>query len=165
MDASEIMTSPVVSIRPDAAVVDAARLLVRSKVAALPVVDRHQQLVGIVSESDVFRARSVACGYSLGGTVQLTPDELPHYVSDIMHRQVLWVNARDSMQMCIQLMMRHQGRSLPVLHHSVVVGMVSRRDVLAALSRSDATSHREQDLRATAGSGAIDVRERVRIDA
>lgn len=135
MRASDIMTSPVVTVRSRTLIPEATRLLIDEQVAALPVIAGDHRLVGIVSESDLFRARALDCGFGLGGTVRLRSHQIPTRVVDIMERDVLWVNAADTLDRCVALMMRHAGRSLPVLRHGVLVGIVSRRDVLGALVR------------------------------
>lgn len=49
-----IMTRHPVTIRPDATVYDAARLMLQKKIAGLPVVE-NDRIVGILTESDIFR--------------------------------------------------------------------------------------------------------------
>ena len=51
--AGELMTSPAITVGPDATVVDAAKLLDRHGIKRLPVVDRNGRLVGIVSRRDL----------------------------------------------------------------------------------------------------------------
>jgi CBS domain-containing protein len=51
--AVEVMSSPVVTIDPEATVAEAAKRLARHRIKRLPVVDEHGQLVGIVSRSDL----------------------------------------------------------------------------------------------------------------
>lgn len=77
--AKDVMTSPAVTIPPDATVVEAARVMDRRKVKRLPVVDADGRLVGIVSRRDL-----------LG--VFLQPDEAirAEVLDDVFHR-VLWV--------------------------------------------------------------------------
>ncbi len=52
---SEIMTKDVVTARPDDTIERAAELMHQRKIGALPVVDESQNLVGIITESDIFR--------------------------------------------------------------------------------------------------------------
>jgi CBS domain-containing protein len=51
--ADELMTSPAVTIRPDASIADAARLMDGEEVKRLPVVDADGRLIGIVARSDL----------------------------------------------------------------------------------------------------------------
>ena len=56
IDVESIMTRPVVATTPDTPIAEAAMLMVNNKIGGLPVVDENQQLVGIITESDIFRA-------------------------------------------------------------------------------------------------------------
>ncbi len=49
------MTKPVATIRPDETVFDAARLMLQRKIAGLVVVGEGGDVVGIITESDIFR--------------------------------------------------------------------------------------------------------------
>jgi CBS domain-containing protein len=52
---AEVMTRPVHCISPDHPVREAARLMRDHQIGGVPVIDADRQLVGIISESDVFR--------------------------------------------------------------------------------------------------------------
>jgi len=51
--AADLMTRPAVTISADAAVENAAKLMYKSKIARLPVVDAAGHLTGIISRADV----------------------------------------------------------------------------------------------------------------
>ena len=51
LSVKEVMTSDVLTIRPDASVVEAARLMTERKIGCLPVVE-NGRLVGILTEGD-----------------------------------------------------------------------------------------------------------------
>ena len=53
LTAAEVMTTPAVTIREDALVADAARVMKSRKVKRLPVVDDNGRLRGIISRADV----------------------------------------------------------------------------------------------------------------
>ena len=55
MKAKDIMTSPVVSVEPDATVLQAVRIMLQRRMSGLPVVDREGRLIGIVTEGDLLR--------------------------------------------------------------------------------------------------------------
>jgi len=50
----KVMSKSLVTIAPDASIVDAAELMLEHKIHCLPVVDAEQNLVGIITESDLF---------------------------------------------------------------------------------------------------------------
>lgn len=49
-----VMSKPVITVRPDEPVPEAAHLMLTRKIACLPVLD-GEDLVGIITESDIFR--------------------------------------------------------------------------------------------------------------
>ena len=51
----QVMTRQVLTIAPEALILDAAQIMLDKKVSGLPVVDGQEHLVGIITESDIFR--------------------------------------------------------------------------------------------------------------
>jgi CBS domain-containing protein len=66
--AANIMRQSVVAVQADSAVADAARLMLTQKISGLPVLD-GSQLVGMLTESDIFRA-------VISGQVMLTASSI-----------------------------------------------------------------------------------------
>jgi CBS domain-containing protein len=52
----EVMTDHPITVTPDTSLRDAAMLMLDNKVGGLPVVDEQQQVVGMITESDLFEA-------------------------------------------------------------------------------------------------------------
>ncbi len=53
--AGEVMTSPVITIGPDADIREAARIIDKKRIKRLPVVDSEGRLLGIISRADIIR--------------------------------------------------------------------------------------------------------------
>jgi len=51
----EVMSKQVLTVAPDEPVISAARIMLESKVSGVPVVGENGSIVGIITESDVFR--------------------------------------------------------------------------------------------------------------
>ncbi|WP_026369782.1 CBS and ACT domain-containing protein [Kallotenue papyrolyticum] len=51
----DLMTHQVITVTPDMPLEEAARIMADNKIGGLPVVDAQQQLVGIITETDIFR--------------------------------------------------------------------------------------------------------------
>jgi acetoin utilization protein AcuB len=51
----EIMTPNPITVSPNATIGEAARLMLKNQISGLPVVDASGKLVGIITESDIFR--------------------------------------------------------------------------------------------------------------
>jgi len=109
------------SITPNAAVLDAIRMMAERHVGALLVL-QGDELSGIVSERDY--ARKVIL---LGRSSADTP------VRDIMSTPVLTVQPEATVEKCMQLMTEHRVRHLPVVEGRRVVGMVSIGDLVKAV--------------------------------
>ena len=56
VEVGEVMHRGVVTARPDMPVAEAADLMVSNRIGGLPVLDEDRRLLGIITESDVFRA-------------------------------------------------------------------------------------------------------------
>jgi CBS domain-containing protein len=64
----KIMTNDVITIRPNANIIDAAKLMLDQKISGLPVVDENGTLLGMITESDVFRVLAEAGSKAAGTT-------------------------------------------------------------------------------------------------
>ena len=51
----KIMTRDVLTVTPDTPILDAAELMLEHKISGLPVVDAENSVVGVLTESDIFR--------------------------------------------------------------------------------------------------------------
>ena len=51
----KVMTPQPYTVRPDSTLKDAAQLMYEHKIGGIPVVDEHNVVVGIITESDIFR--------------------------------------------------------------------------------------------------------------
>lgn len=55
MTVGNIMTHDVITIHPDESIINAAQLMLNHKVGGLPVINKNGELIGIITESDIFR--------------------------------------------------------------------------------------------------------------
>ena len=134
---SELMTTPAVTTTPDTSVKAAARLLRDRGVAAVPVLDADGALVGMVSELDLLRGTVVPDPVAHLFPVPDASEPVPRTVADVMTREVAVVDPLGDLHDAAQLMRRSGVRSLPVLEHGRVIGVVSRADLLRVLARED----------------------------
>ena len=114
-------SADVFSISPDAAVIDAIRMMAERRVGALLVME-GARLAGIISERDY--ARKVVLQ---GRSSKDTP------VRDIMTSQVVTVTPSDSTDRCMELVTNSRIRHLPVVEGGQVVGVVSIGDLVKAV--------------------------------
>src|SRR3954468_7318585 len=132
------MTREVVTVGRDTSVKFAAEVLAERGFAALPVIDDGGQLVGIVAEGDVLRDRLPAdprLHARRDAPAHDTPPSL--LVRGVMTVAVRSVEATDDVADVARLFVDDRLRSVPVLEHGRLAGIVSRRDLLRTLVRSD----------------------------
>ena len=55
MKAKDVMTSPVISVEPDASVLEAIRIMLQRRVSGLPVINKEGRVVGMLTEGDLLR--------------------------------------------------------------------------------------------------------------
>lgn len=137
MRAFEMMTSPVVTAPPTLPLNEAAQLLGEHSINTLPVVDDDGYLLGVVSETDVFRALALRLGIGLSPTARLDDQHTPRRVGDIMRPAATSVRRSDTVAMCLTAIARNDGEAIPVLESRRVVGIITRREALTALARID----------------------------
>jgi len=142
---NEVMTSPVVSVRPDTTVKQAIVTLDQHQVTSMPVIDEHGNLVGVVSEADVIRDSLLPQKHAREVAIQVSSPPVALRVVDVMTHLPLCVGPDDDLSEAVELLVSTQVKSLPVVDHDQVVGMVSRRDVIAMLARHDELIEAEID--------------------
>lgn len=132
----DVMSHDVPTVGPDASYKRIAELLSAQRIRAVPVVDSRSRLLGIVSESDLIRRNGTVSGSrkwrrSRRPASRLTAHELMtsparHASPDVPIARIAKVCAERDL------------RQLPVVDEDdVVLGMVSRIDLLKVFERAD----------------------------
>jgi len=122
MHARDILSRPVVTVRPETPLSEAVTRLTEHGFAALPVIDDDDHVVGMLTESDALAAASTM-RTAIVQAVMATPVDVIHPGTDLAT--------------IAQRMLSQRRRSLPVVEKGVLVGIVARRDVLGALVDDD----------------------------
>jgi CBS domain-containing protein len=135
MRTREVMSSPVVTVPPDAPLKDVAATLVEHGINAVPVVDDGDRLVGIVSEADLLTLEATpGVRHRPGSEARQGP---PHTAREVMSHSVYTLTQDTDAAAAARMMLRHNLKSVPVVAGGRVVGMVARRDLLRLIARSD----------------------------
>jgi CBS-domain-containing membrane protein len=166
MNAKDIMTSPVITVGPEASVREIAALLLDKRISGVPVVEKGR-LVGLVSEADllhrhengterVARSRSWWLNLFSGGP------SLEDYVKshartarDVMTREVVSVTADTSAADIADLLESRGIKRVPVLRGGRLVGIVSRANLIQTLAVD------KRSRKAVRGSDDSTIRERL----
>jgi CBS domain-containing protein len=145
MHASDIMSTPVISVAPDTPVKDIAALLFEKRISGVPVLDEGR-LVGLVSEGDLLRRHEIGTERAKrGGSWWLRmfgADQTPaEYVKahgrraqDVMTREVLTIMPDTPVAEIATLLESRGIKRLPVMRDGELVGIVSRANLVQALA-------------------------------
>ncbi|EJJ25170.1 CBS domain-containing protein [Rhizobium sp. CF142] len=144
--AKSVMTTDLVTVSPDTTVAEAARLMLLHHVTAVPVVDADKRLLGLVSEGDVmrhfgaqFQSKRAQWLRMLAEGEALAPEFLAEirinqqHVREMMHTSIISGDEEASLAELADLMLKHQIKRVPILRNGVLVGIVSRADVVRAV--------------------------------
>ncbi len=145
MKVGEIMTRNVIAVPADTPAMAVARLLSDRGISAVPVTDSWNMLLGIVSEADLIHRLAVNDAPQGGFLHSLfynrdraaTEYALAHGATakDVMtpERDLVTVDEETTAEHAAQLIEQHKVRRLPVVRDGVLVGIVSRADLLRSL--------------------------------
>ena len=150
MQARDVMTAPVVTVRPDTRVEEIAQLLLERRISGVPVVDGHGRLVGMVTEGDLMRRPEIGTERHRGWWLRFFGDERARAeeyarahgsrAEQVMTRNVVTVSDETSVGEIARLLEEHHIKRVPVVRDGKVVGIVSRANLLHGLAaHSDPT--------------------------
>jgi CBS domain-containing protein len=147
----DVMTSAVISVRPDTPYKAMVERLVEADVSGLPVIDASGALVGVVTEADL--ASKGAYGGHRRRALALMLDVLaaPTWMNkaggwtaaDVMTSDVVVCVPDEDLRAAARRMLERRVKRMPVVDDGVVVGMVSRHDLLKVLTRPDDAIERD----------------------
>jgi CBS domain-containing protein len=139
------MTQDVVSATPDTPLADLIRLMLDHRVSAIPIL-QQDRIVGIVSEGDLVRRVETGTDTRrphwlemLTSGTRLAADYVRTHgrkADEVMSRDVVTVTEATPLAEIVQLFATRHIRRVPVIRDGKLVGIVSRRDLMRALSKS-----------------------------
>lgn len=138
MVARDIMKTRLVTLKPTMDVFKAIKMLVKNKISGAPVVDDKGQLMGVFSEK---------C--SMQVLIDAAYDGLPtNQVAAFMKTDPQTTTEDARLLTIANFFLISPWRRLPVLRDGILVGQISRRDVIAAAEKLNTreTSHSKRLL-------------------
>lgn len=127
MIVEEIMKTEIVTVTPTVSIAETMRLMETKKIRHIPVIDAEQQLVGIVTLSDIrdaapsiFRANEHV-------------EDMQNPVETIMKKDVITGHPLDFVEEIAAIFYEHKIGCLPITNDRKLVGIVTETDLLRTL--------------------------------
>jgi CBS domain-containing protein len=146
MKVREAMSRRVVSVSPDASILQAGELMLQHHISGLPVVDAEGHVVGIVTERDFLRPAGIVEGTPRPRWLEVLTgrSQFPHApersgerrIADVMTRSLVTTTEDALLEEVVGLMEERRIKRIPVVRDGRLVGIISRADLLRALVRS-----------------------------
>jgi CBS domain-containing protein len=150
MRAIDIMTTNVITVDPETSVQGLATLLAERGISGVPVVDSSGRMLGIVSEGDLLHRTEIGTERHGGHrrswwledfAAELARDYVKSHgrkVKDIMTRDVVSVGEHAELGEIAMLIETRRIKRVPVVDDGKIVGIVSRANLVRALSTAAA---------------------------
>lgn len=149
LKARDIMSKDIVTVSPDTPVKEAAKMMSDSRVGGLPVLEK-EKLVGVVTEKDLIMQDvrlhfptylHFLDGYIYLGSLRKFERQLRQAVGakvkDVMSQDLVVVKPDDSVEEVATLLVERGISRVPVMEGERLVGVVTKRDIVKSLSRSE----------------------------
>ncbi|MGC8912364.1 MAG: CBS domain-containing protein [Thermoplasmata archaeon] len=156
MKVSKCMRKKVITIPINANIKEAVDILAKHNISGAPVTDKDGNLLGIISEADIFEKlrtefRELHLVFPSLPLISVGFVEIPKErkarevydelvntkVEEIMTRDVITASPDDDLGQVIQLMVKHKVNRIPIVRDHKILGIVTRGDILKALSKGE----------------------------
>ena len=117
MNAGDIMTKNVITIRPETTIAEGIKNLVENQISGAPVLDQNNKIVGMVTEKDLIVAYDFL-------------QKITDPVLSFMSKEIISVDEGTPVEEISKLLVQRNIKRVPVTKNDEVIGIVSRRDVL-----------------------------------
>lgn len=144
MLAKDVMTTAVLTVKPDTDVGEIARILLEAHISAVPVLGSDGRLIGIVSEGDLIQRAESQTRRRPSWWLRLlaTPEEpskqylreFGRRARDVMSKEVISVAPDTPLTDIAALLEKHHIKRVPVVADGKLVGIVSRANLLRGVA-------------------------------
>lgn len=136
----DAMTRDVLSVNKFDDITYAVKLLAEKNISGLPVVDKENRVVGIISEADVVSMVGSTRAHTFKELLrhvlghQLPERKMGHIVGDIMTSPAVTINSDAEISEAVRLMDSRRIRRLPVVDKEQrLIGLISRSDIVKTM--------------------------------
>ena len=132
MKVSEIMNREVLSVSPQDRVCDVIDLFLEKNITGAPVTEQGK-VVGVISRKDIL---PLITTFDLDcSSLEQIRRTCANFVADHMKSKVMTVQPVEGVEKCALIMTENNINRLPVVEDGLLVGIVTRGDILKALAQ------------------------------
>ena len=137
-----VMTSAVVTIKRDAELHEAARILSENKISGMPVVDDNNRVIGVISEADILILAGMKKEHTFRDILRnILGEPVParkggNKVGDVMGFPPITSKADDDISEVAKILDDRRIKRLPVVDdEGKLIGIISRADILKVIGK------------------------------
>ncbi|NLS19978.1 CBS domain-containing protein [Rhizobium sp. P40RR-XXII] len=153
MQAKDIMTRDVISISSAVGIRHAVALMLQNNVSGLPVIDDQGLVCGVLTEGDLLLRREIRPPQrSFRSAEVISEIDLERYiasngwsVADMMSQDVIVARPDSEISDIAESLQAHRIKRVPIVENGKLVGIVSRRDILAMILNAPAETLPRED--------------------
>jgi CBS domain-containing membrane protein len=138
----DVMTTAVITIKRDADIHEAARLLSEKKISGMPVVDNDNRVIGVVSEADILILAGMKKEHTFRDVLRnVLGEPVPartggNRVQDVMSFPALTISPDEDIRKAAMILDERRIKRLPVVGpEGRLIGIISRADIVRAISK------------------------------
>ena len=138
----DVMTRSVITIRRDADLHEAARLLSENRISGMPVVDDNNRVIGVVSEADILILAGMKREHTFKDILRnILGEPVPakkggNKVGDVMGFPPITSKADDDIGEVAKILDDRRIKRLPVVDdEGKLIGIISRADILKVIGK------------------------------
>jgi CBS domain-containing protein len=144
MNAADLMTRKLYTVPPGTGLLPAIRLMLQNRFSGLPVTDEQGRILGMVTEGDLLRRSELGTERNRPGWLQFLRGpgrqaddytrENARKVDEIMTSNLVCAEESTPAEKLVELMESNHVKRIPIVRDGVLVGIVSRSDLLRHLA-------------------------------
>src|SRR3989338_2807566 len=145
MKIRHIMSRKTITLKKSDTAKKAIKILSRNRISGCPVVDSKNNILGIVTQSDIVELIDVFSGIKSGDFFSLVESVIKgnenagfakiqdKKISEFIQGGVVTIEKEENISAAAKLMNRHKIDRLPVVEGNRLVGIVTKSDIVDAL--------------------------------
>lgn len=120
----DYMSRSLITFNKEQFVIEVMEALTKNKISGAPVVNEHNEVLGIISDGDCMKLISESRYYNMPiGDMK---------IDQFMSKDVIPIDRKVNIFDCANLFHKHNCRRFPIVENGKLIGMISRKDVLCA---------------------------------